>query len=160
MAFSVCLVRLAAHLFLLSAILGESRETRLDMSCQQLVQSSKDWLLRTHVDRTSFADIAILDLRQPNWATDETVFAIHPVLDNGDSLPAFGAFPPSKDEAEKIKALMGGHRPPNGLDGLPQNWSSAEIEALKRSMTAEANKGSCGSCGPPKQPHSTPQRLH
>ena len=142
--------------FLLSALLGEARETRLDMSCQQLVQSSKDWLLRRRVERTSFADIAILDLRQPSWASDETVFAIHPVLDNGDSLHSFGAFP-SKDEAEKIKALMG-HRP-DGLDGLPQNWSSAEIKALKRSMIAEVNKGSCGSCGPNKAQVPS-QRLH
>ncbi|PLW74958.1 hypothetical protein [Cohaesibacter celericrescens] len=142
--------------FLLSAILGEARETRLDMSCQQLVQSSRDWLLRRRIICTPFIDIAILDMRQPHWATDETVFSLYPVLENGDSLPAFGAFP-SKDEAEKIKALMG-HRP-NGLDGLPQHWTGAEIKALKLSMTAHPNKGSSGSCGPDR-PQVTSQRLH
>ena len=127
--------------FLLSAILGEARETRLDFSCQQLVQISRDWLWRRRETRTPFVNIAILELRQPAWATDEAVIAIHPVLENGDSLPAFGAFP-STQEAEKIKALMG-HRP-EGLDGLPEHWSSEELSAFKRSMEAQSVSDTCG----------------
>ena len=130
--------------FLLSAILGEARETRLDLGCQTLVQTSRDWLLRRRVDRTAFSEIAILELRKPAWATEEDIFTIHPVLENGDTLPAFGAFP-SRQEAEKIKALMG-HRP-EGLEGLPQGWTNAELQALKRSMEAQAEAKSCSSCG-------------
>ncbi|WP_319530923.1 hypothetical protein [uncultured Cohaesibacter sp.] len=130
--------------FLLSAILGEARETRLDLSCQQLVQTSRDWLFRRHERRTPFVDIAILELHRPSWATEETVLSIHPVLENGHSLPAFGAFP-SPDEAEKIKALMG-HRP-EGIEGLGVTWTKQELAALKRSMEAQAEAAQCGSCG-------------
>ena len=121
--------------FLLSALMGEARETWLDLSCQQLVQTSQDWLYRRRVTRTPFADIMILELRQPSWATDETVLSIHPVRENGDSLPPFGAFP-SREEAEKITALMG--HMPEGLGGLPGGWSSAEFSALRKSMAAKS----------------------
>lgn len=129
--------------FLLSAILGEARETRLDVSCQQLVQTSRDWLFRRHERHTDFADIAILELRRPSWATEETVLSIHPVLENGDSLPAFGAFP-SPEEAEKIKALMG-HRP-EGIEGLGVTWTKQELAALKRSLEARANGAGESAC--------------
>lgn len=141
--------------FLLSALLGEARESWLDFSCQQLVQTSRDWLYRKRETRTPFAQIAILELRQPAWATDETVLAIHPILENGDSLPAFGAFP-SQDEAEKIRALMG-HRP-EGLDALPPNWSSEELVALKKSLEAQSNGGPVGCSG--AQPNSGLKTLH
>ncbi|SNY92031.1 hypothetical protein SAMN04515647_2280 [Cohaesibacter sp. ES.047] len=129
--------------FLLSAILGEARETRLDLSCQQLVQTSRDWLFRQRVTRTPFSDIAILELYRPSWATEETVLSLHPVLENGDSLPAFGAFP-SPEEAEKIKALMG-HRP-EGIEGLGITWTKMELAALKKSLRAQTEKSSGGGC--------------
>ena len=126
---------IAGSVFLFSAMFGEARETKLDFGAQMLVQSARDWLYRPIETRTPFAAIAILELRRPAWATEESVFSIHPVLDNGDSLPAFGAFL-SVEEAEKVKALMG-HRP-EGLDGLPPHWSKAELAALKCSLEAQA----------------------
>ena len=133
-------------IFLISAVIGEARETRLDLSCQMLEQRGRDFLYRPIVTRTHFSDIAILELSQPAWATDETVLTITPMLENGNSLPAFGAFP-SREEAQKIMALMG--HMPDGLDGIARNWSKTELEALKRSMESQAQKsGSCGnSCG-------------
>jgi hypothetical protein len=124
-------------LFVLSAILGEARETRLDLSCQQLVQTSRDWLFCRRETRTPFADIAILEVHKLSWATEETVLSIHPVLENGHGLPAFGTFP-SREEAEKIKALMGHH--PDGIDGLGLTWTKMELAALKKSMAAQVGR--------------------
>lgn len=137
---------IAGLVFVLSAIMGEARETRLDLSCQTLTQTGRDFLYRPKITRTAFSDIAILELSEPGWATEETVLTITPVLENGDSLPAFGAFP-SREEAQKIMALMG--HVPDGLDGVARNWTKTELEALRESMEHQANKsGSCGSsCG-------------
>nr|WP_321458235.1 hypothetical protein [uncultured Cohaesibacter sp.] len=112
-------------LFLLSALLGEARETRLDVEGQQLIQTTRDWLFRRRVVRTPFDDISILEFHSPGWATEETVIEIHPVLENGDSLPSFGAFP-SEEEAEKIRLLMGfrsqGMVEVSGLKALANRW--------------------------------------
>ncbi|WP_119306846.1 hypothetical protein [Cohaesibacter haloalkalitolerans] len=111
--------------FLLSALMGEARDTRLDLEGQQLIQTTRDWLLRRRETRTPFADISILEFHRPNWATDETVIEIHPILENGDSLPAFGAFP-SEEEAEKIRELMGfrshGMVEVSGMRALSDRW--------------------------------------
>ena len=132
-------------LFILSALVGEARETRLDLACQQLVQTSRDWLYRRREDRIPFADISIIELRKPAWARDEDVYAIHAMRDDGTLLPAFGAFP-SQQEAEKITTLMG--HMPDGMSALDQNWSKAELAALKRSMEAQTARHSCGTCSP------------
>ncbi|WP_319569308.1 hypothetical protein [Cohaesibacter marisflavi] len=114
--------------FLLSAILGEARETRLDLESQQVIQTTRDWLFRRRAKRTPFTDISILEFHRPNWATDETVIEIHPVLENGDSLPAFGAFP-SEEEAEKIRTLMGfrsqGMVEVSGFRAVANRWRGA-----------------------------------
>lgn len=131
--------------FVISALRGQSRETRLDLSCQQLIQTSRDLLFRPKVIRTPFRDIAILELSQPDWATEETVLTITPVKENGKSLPAFGAFP-SREEAQKIMALMG--HMPDGLSAIAPNWSTAEIEALKRSLQQDAMQSQGAASGP------------
>lgn len=140
-------------LFIVSSLIGEARETRLDLVCQQLVQTSRDWLLRRHEERVPFADISIIELRKPAWARDEEIYSIHAMRDDGTMLPAFGAFP-SQQEAEKITTLMG-HRP-NGLSALDQNWTKAELAALKRSMEAQTARSSCGTCSPGGMPKDGP----
>ncbi|WP_319411181.1 hypothetical protein [uncultured Cohaesibacter sp.] len=118
----------AGGFFLLSAILGEARETRLDLERQMLIQTTRDWLYRRRVVRTPFDAISMLEFHRPGWATDETVIEIHPILENGDGLPAFGAFP-SEEEAEKIRILMGfrsaGMVEISGLKGLSNRWRGA-----------------------------------
>ena len=139
----------AGTFFLLSAILGEARETRLDLEGQQLIQTTRDWLLRRRSVRTSFADLSILEFHRPAWATDETVIEIHPILENGDSLPSFGAFP-SEEEAEKIRTMMGfrseGMVDVSGVSALSNRWRGAArvIEGGRQPHAKSASRSDKG----------------
>ncbi|WP_316859394.1 hypothetical protein [uncultured Cohaesibacter sp.] len=151
----------AGSSFLLSASLGEARETRLDLDNQQLIQTARDWLMRRRKTVTAFADISILEMHQPHWATEETVLTIHPVLENGDSLPAFGSFP-SRQEADKIRILMG-HRPEGASEEM-QTWTGVELSALKKSIKAQEKirelQGEEGQGRPSPQDKTPLRRLH
>lgn len=139
-------VGLAGLSFILSAVLGEARETRLDFAGQRLVQTSRDMLYRKKQESIPFRDLSILEIGQPDWATDDSVFTINPVRNNGDNLPAFGSFP-SREEARKVTLLMG--HIPNEDDSMARNWTKEELAALQVSMEQRAAGGSCGSrsCG-------------
>lgn len=132
---------LAGLSFCLSAILGEAREARVDLSAQMLRQSSRGFSLRPKMLATPFSDIAFFEVKRPSWATEEAVLSLVPVLENGDSLPAFGSFP-SKEEAQKVMALMG--HMPDGPEGIARHWSTSELAALKHSLAAQNQQGQCG----------------
>lgn len=130
--------------FFLSALAGEARETRIDVMSQTLIQTARGFSFKKKTTRTPFADIAFFETSRPSWATDEKVLTLTPMLDNGDSLPSFGAFP-SEEEAQKIMALMG--HMPDGPADVAKHWSTAELEALKASMQAQAAPQSACSLG-------------
>jgi hypothetical protein len=140
---------LAGLSFCLSALLGEAREAKVDLAEQVLMQTSRGLSFRSkRMLVTPFTDIAFFEMKRPSWAQEEAVLMLVPVLENGDSLPAFGSFP-SKEEAQKVMALMG--HMPDGPAGVAKHWSASELEALKRSIEAQSHKGSCShgqkSCG-------------
>ncbi len=88
---------LAGLSFILSAVLGEARETRLDFNGQRLIQTSRDILYRRNQKAVPFTDLSILEIGQPDWATsDDSVFTINPVRDNGTAFRLLAAFPPGK----------------------------------------------------------------
>lgn len=132
---------LAGFSFCLSAVLGEARESRVDLATQRLKQTVRGWTLKPTVIETLFTDIAFFDMKRPSWATQENILTLVPVLENGDSLPAFGSFP-SEEEAQKVMALMG--HMPEGPSEIARHWTKAELDALKYSIAAQ-NQGQADS---------------